>query len=118
MHAINVRVQQSVDLAQVTLGLWSRHLVLLCVVVAHSQASSSPSSARSLGIASIVFSVIGVVVGIILIILIIIYLVVGFAWATSLGVSYASVSCTPLYIGLGLPGTALLGNHHGDRFYA
>jgi len=45
-------------------------------VVAYSQSTTEPQSARSLGIASIVFSIIGIVVGIILIILIVVFFVV------------------------------------------
>jgi len=57
-------------------------------VVAQNQATYSPQSARSMGIASIVFSIVGIVVGIIIIIIVVVWTVVfGVAAAEALSVS-------------------------------
>jgi len=45
---------------------------MVVVVCGHCHAYSSPSSARSLGTASIVFSVIGLVIGVVLVIIVIV----------------------------------------------
>lgn len=52
-------------------------LCVVCVVIANSQAHSSPQSARQMGIASIVFSVIGIVIGIIITIILIVLFAIG-----------------------------------------
>ena len=53
-----------------------------CIVIAQSQATTSPMSARSSGKISIGFSIAGIVVGVLLIVtLIVVYLVVGFTVA-------------------------------------
>jgi len=75
--------------------MWNVFCVLCYrTVLAHSSASSSPQTARSYGIASIVFSIIGIVVFIIIFIIILILAIIP---AVTIAATYPELVSNPPY---------------------